>query len=147
VLFKGGDGYFNISFLNEEKLIIKMPIAIKNVGRLVADNIFLHSARCMLHIDNQLKTGSIKEYKTVSGKLTLMDLPPGGEVVKIVDFDFQLPPNLDINEFRDDLLSSCRMDTNFLFHYYSHYDKEKTLASNFSYAISYDWYSILMMKI
>ncbi|MCK4430216.1 MAG: hypothetical protein KAW19_02835 [Candidatus Aminicenantes bacterium] len=147
VSLKGENNYFNIDFLDKKKLIIKIPISIKNLGILVADNTFLHSTNCMLHINNKFITGDKKEHKTVNGKLTLMDIPPGGDVIKIVDFDFQLPPILDIDKFRTDLMSSCRMDTNFLLHYYSHYEKEKTLASNISYAISYNWYSILMMKL
>jgi len=147
VPFGKGNNYFEIAILDKEKLIVKILIGIKNLGNMVADNTFLHSANCMLYINNILITGDKKEYETVSGKLTLMDIPPNEEVLKIVTLDFQLPPNLDIEKFHNDLISSCRMDTNFLLHYYSHYEKEETLASNISYAISYHWYSVLMIKL
>ncbi len=51
VSFKKDNIYFDINFLDEKKLIIKIPIEIKNLGNLVADNTFLHSANCMLHIN------------------------------------------------------------------------------------------------
>jgi hypothetical protein len=145
--FSKNNNYFNIGLLEQIKLIIKMPISIINVGNLVADNTFLHSANSMLYIADSFITGCKKEYETVSKNLTLMDIPPHESVVKIVDFDFQLPPNLDLKKFRDDLISSCRMDTNFLFHYYSHYKQDKVISTNISYAISYNWYSILMIKV
>lgn len=144
--FKKENNYFDIAVLDEKKLILKIPIVIKNQGNLVADNTFLHSSNCMLHINDKLITGSVNKYETLSGKLTLMDILPKEGVVKIVDFEFQLPPNLDLEKFRNDLISRSRLDTNFLFHYYSHLDKEKPFASNISYAISYKGYTIIMIK-
>jgi len=146
--FKASNSNFEIAFLDKKKVIIRIPILIKNVGNMVADNTFLHSTNCRLYLGNKQISACRREYETgTRGKLTFMDIPPNDGVVKVVDFEFKLPDGIDTKELRDNLITSGKMDPNFLLHYYSHLDKEKTLASNVSFEIAYKWYSILMIKV
>ena len=69
VSLKKENNYFNIDFLDRKKLIIKIPISIKNLGNLVADNTFLHSTNCMLYINNCFPS-------TQFGQMDLSEISP-----------------------------------------------------------------------
>lgn len=145
--FQKDNNYFEVEFLNSNTLILMIPIEIQNIGTTIADNIFLHSTNCRLYIGNKRLCDTRKEYETVTGNaLTLLDLPPQKGIVKIIDFEFSLPEGTNIGQLKGDLITDGKIEPNFLFQYYSHLDKENTLALNVSFLITYKGCEILTNK-
>ena len=66
---------------------------------------------------------------------------------EVVYFAFTITDDIDASNLRNTIISSGKMVPNFLFHYYSHLEKTKQLASNISFEIAYTWYSVLMLKV
>ncbi len=146
--FQPANNHFEITHIDGKKMTMTIPIVIRNMGNMIADNAFLHSASCRLYLGKKLISVCKKEYDTgTGGKLTFMDIPPNDGVVKMVDFIFTLSDDIDTKNLRDALIASGRMESNFLLHYYSNLDKDRPLASNISFEIAYKWYIILMLKV
>ena len=81
--FKPANNYFQIAYIEGKNVIITIPIVIKNVGNMIADNTFLHSTNCRLYLGNKLVANCNKTYSTgTTGNLTLMDIPPNDGVVR-----------------------------------------------------------------
>ena len=147
--FQPDNSYFHIKHIEEKKIIISVALELKNVGHLTADDIQLHSTVSFLYLNNNTIGGHrISEYEQLGDKLSWMDITPNGGIVKIIDLEFQLRSDLDIQKLPKALSLGGKLDPNFFFKYYCTIDNEKhEFHLNTSFEITYQWYGVLCGKL
>lgn len=104
--------------IDDDIISVITVISIKNVGSIIAGNMFVHSSTGVLIINNKQIARDKQKYKPLNpnDNLSSLHIPPDQNIMRQMKYKFKLPPGFSKEEIRKETVSLIQ---NILIHYYS----------------------------
>jgi len=149
--FGKGKGYFEILPTEGQKIMINSLISIRNIGSVLAGNVFVHSITSYLFIDGtEVESVEMKNKPLNDGdNLSFIHIPPQEPITKSVRTIFRTPEPFTKGQLANDRIILVQ---NVLIYYYpdtrqtaNKEAEEKLYTTNITNRIKYDWYETSLL--